>query len=334
MTHLFVSIPLASLLASSVWARWTPHPFAFVLCAAFSLSLPSVLVLVSWTLNQTHSGFLLRCIIRCCISVALVFGWMATIPYKIIWIPRRAWTWTLLLCTVLPSIYAWKQSEICRDEFDVSLAGTQIARASRALDRWIDIASPKRYQGIATEDWQRKLKREIAQIERNLIDTNSKHTNLNDHLNRAMQLLSLSRDAEAEQVLLNSKSADQQVLLLLAISARELKNFEKTVFLCRKMLAETSPMVKTGNPLIFQLLGESLVGQRKIRTAMETYELAILQCEPERGEFEMRLGTLLGETGDAASAIEHFERASSVNSRLEQEAKNRIRGLRGNSCRF
>ncbi len=332
IAHLLASIPLAYFLACRVRTPWMQHPLAFVLCAAFTLYLPYSLETVSGTLKQMESDFLLRSCVRCCISVSIVFTWFATLPYPLAWATGRSWIWMLLMCATFPSIYGWKQSEICRDEFDASLGGMRISRAFASLGRWAEIAGPKKHQGIALEEWRRKLKQEIGQAERQLAFASPNKANVSDHLQRAMLLLSLSRDAEAEQVLLDSKSSDPQALLLLAISAREQTNFTRQEQLCRTMLEETSMAKGSGNSLAYQLLGESLVGQRKIRSAIEVYEAAIQQCESERGDFEMRLGTLLGEAGDASRAAEHFEQAARLDPRLSEQAKKRISGLRSNSC--
>ncbi len=239
----------------------------------------------------------------------------------------------MLLCFVFPSIYAWKQSEISREEFDSNLAGMRISKAFNTLEQFREIAGPEDRQGVAFDDWLRKLKQEIAQAEKRVAIPISKNSGVDGHVQRAMQLLSLSRDTEAEQVLLEAGSRDPQVLLLLAICARERRDFQSVELRCGELLAEVRATQGAGNPLVFQLLGESLVGQRKIQAAIASYELAIEQCKEHRGEFEMRLGTLLGEAGNASLAIEYFERAASVEPKLSQEAKKRIRGLQANSCR-
>ena len=334
MAHVFASIPLAYFVACRIRTRWMQHPLALVLCAAITLALPYSLEIVSWTLKQTESGFLIRSCIRCCISVFVVFMWCATLPYSISWFPGRSWIWTLLVCALFPFIYGMKQSEICRDEFDASLGGMRVSRAFNSLECWTEIAGPKKHQGIAREDWRRKLRQEIGQTERKIASPSPNKSNVSDYLQRAMLLLSLSRDAEAEQVLLDSKSSDPQVLLLLAISAREQKNFASLERLCRTMLSESSTAKGSGNSLVYQLLGESLVSQRKIRSAIEIYEAAIQQCESDRGDFEMRLGTLLGEAGDANRAVDHFEQAARADPRLSEQAQKRISSLRSNSCRL
>ena len=332
MAHFFTSMPLAYLLACRVRTGWMQHPLAFVLCAAFALHLPYSLATISWALKQMESDFLLRSIVRCCISVLIAFTWFATCPYPLTWAIERSRVWTLLVCVTFPSIYGWKQSEICRDQFDASLGGMRISRAFHSLERWTEIAGPRKHQGIVLDDWRRKLNQEIGHAERQLAIASRNQANENNHLHRAMLLLSLSRDAEAEQVLLDSKSSDPQALLLLAISAREQKNFMRQEMLCRTMLEETVRAKGSSNSLAYQLLGESLVAQRKIRSAIEIYEMAIQQCESERGDFEMRLAMLLGEAGDASSAVEHFEQAARLDPRLSEQAKKRISGLRSNSC--
>lgn len=147
-----------------------------------------------------------------------------------------------------------------------------------------------------------------------------------------MQLLSLSRNMEAEQLLLEAGPTEPQVLLLLAITAREQKDYRKQEMQCRQLLEQSS--AEENKSLAYQLLGESLIGQRKILAAIETYELAIRRGGPDLAEFEMRLGSLLGEAGDVSGAIEHFEQAARIDVNLLQQASKRIRGLRSNSCKF
>lgn len=334
MTHILASVPIVLLLADRFRNRWPLHHYGFLLVGGFTLLLPYALESVSWTLKQSEVGFLLRSFLRCGVSIGILFAWIATSPIPIAWSPKRAWSWMLLLCFAFPTIYAWKQAENCREEFDACLSGMRVSRSYYALERLVEIAGAEKYKGIAIEDWQRKLKQEIVQTERKLAIATPGVPDLNDYLQRAMLLLSISRDAEAVQMLLDSRSTDPQVVLLLAISAREQKDFSKVELWCRELLADTQTTNGDSNSLAFQLLGESLVAQRKIRSAIASYELAIQRSESEqvRGEFEMRLGTLRGEAGDSLSAVAHFERAARFVPEFSQEAKKRIRGLRSNSC--
>lgn len=96
--------------------------------------------------------------------------------------------------------------------------------------------------------------------------------------------------------------SDHQVSLLLAVGARELHDWEQVESRCRDLLVDQLATNRKGDPLVFQLLGESQVGQRKINEAIASYGLAIQQCEPFRGEFEIRLGTLFGEAGNHPQA--------------------------------
>lgn len=329
MVHMFASLPIALLLACRVRERWQVHRYAFILAAVFTLLLPNLLESVSWTLKQMESGFLIRNVIRCTFAIAIVFAWFATFPVPIAWNSMRAWTWTALLWFLLPSIYAWKQSEICRDEFDSNLAGMRIARAYHSLERLVETAGANRHQGIDVDDWRRTLMKDITKTERVLASATTDRS-LNGVLQRAMQLMSLSRNAEAEQALLDAKSSDPQILLLLAISAREQQDYKKVELLCRQLRTDQ----REDTVMAFQLLCESLVGQRKIQEAIAAYELAIQKHPKHAGEFEMRLGTLLGEAGDVSAAIEHFNRAASIDPMLSQDAKKRVRGLQNRSCRF
>ncbi len=329
--HLFFSLPIACLFACRFRDRWSVHRFSFILATVLTFALPYLLDSVSWFLRQMEAAFMLRSFIRCAISITIVFGWLVTIPRSISWNSKHAWSWTLLLSVILPSIYAWKHSENCRDEFNSSLAGMRIARAYHSLERLVETDGAKQLQGIDIEDWRRKLKREIVQSEQILVSAKNDKS-LNGCLQRGMQSLSLSRYDDAERALLEARSTDPQVLLLLAITAREKKDHKKVESICRELLKVQSAENAEGKQMVFQLLGESLVGQRKIHTAITSYEQAIQQCHNYRGEFEMRLGTLLGEAGDVSGAIEHFEKATRVEPRLSIESKKRIRELQSNSC--
>ena len=332
ITYGITSIPFAYLLAGLFRLQWQPHRFAFILSVVFTLLLLYALEPISWTLKQIESGFMVRSLIRCALSISLVLSWLVSFPHPLADTTKRAWTWTFLFCFAFPSIYAWKQTELCRDEFDSSLAGMRTSVAFNALVRYLEIAGPDSRQGVEFEDWNRKLRKEIAQAERTVAIPIPKDANVDDYLQRAMQLLSLSRNTEAEKVLLEARTRDPQVLLLLAISAREQKDNRKVESRCRQLLAEAGSNFGDCNPLAFQLLGESLIGQRKIQAAIATYELAIDQCKQHRSEFEMRLGRLLGEAGNTSSAIDHFKRAASIEPKLSVEVKKRIRGLQNNSC--
>jgi tetratricopeptide (TPR) repeat protein len=239
---------------------------------------------------------------------------------------------------VFPAVFGWKQAELCRNEFGSAIAGMRVSQASHALNRLVEISGAEMHQGISLLDWRSKLTQEIAFIRKRLTNPFPKNPSTNDYLERATQLLSLSRYAEAEQLLLDASSSAPQVLLLLAISAREQKEYQKLEMRCRALLdlsstSQTSAS-RVDDSLVFQLLGESFIGQRKIKAAIATYEMAIQRDEPDRAELEMRLGSLLAEAGDASGAAEHFEQAARIDRNLSQQANKRIRGLQSNSCKF
>ncbi|MCY2982918.1 MAG: hypothetical protein NTY15_04690 [Planctomycetota bacterium] len=343
-THLFACIPIAIILSSQCktivlnrfWHKL--HRYAILFPVFVTLAFPDVLKSLAWTLQQLDAGFPLRTVIRCSISILIVFSWFAAFPIFVNWQARRAWLWTMLLCTVFPAIFGWKQAELCRDEFGSGIAGMRVSQASHALNRLVEISGAEMHQGISLLDWRSKLTQEIAFIRKRLTNPFPKNPSTNDYLERATQLLSLSRYAEAEQLLLDASSSAPQVLLLLAISAREQKEYQKLEMRCRALLdlsstSQTSAS-RVDDSLVFQLLGESFIGQRKIKAAIATYEMAIQRDEPDRAELEMRLGSLLAEAGDASGAAEHFEQAARIDRNLTQQANKRIRGLQSNSCKF
>ncbi len=332
ITHGLASLPIALLLAKRLPQKWTTSRYAVAVPASLTLLMPDAIAFVSLACEQLQAGFFVRSLIRCFIPVLFAFNWFATCPISMNWASRRAWAWALLLCTAFPMVFGWKQSETCREEIGSSLAGMRLLQALHAIDRFVEISGTERHQGLSLEDWRSKLKQEIVQTERKLTNPIPKNAQVNATLERAMQLLSLSRDTEAEQLLLEAGTVEPQVLLLLAITAREQKDYNKQEMRCRQLL-EQSP-TEENQSLAYQLLGESLIGQRKILAAIETYEMAIRRGKPDRAEFEMRLGSLLGEAGDVSGAIEHFEQAARIDVNLLQQASKRIRGLKSNSCKF
>ncbi len=343
-THLFACVPIAIVLSSQCktivpnrfWHK--QYRYAMLFPVIVTLAIPDVLKSVAWTLQQLDAGFLSRTVIRCSLSILIVFSWFAACPVPVGWQPRRAWFWTVLFCTVFPAVFGWKQAELCRNEFGSAIAGMRVSQASHALNRWVEISGAEMHQGISLLDWRSKLTQEIALIRRRLSNPIPMEPSVNDYMERATLLLSLSRYAEAEQFLLDAGSSAPQVLLLLAISAREQKEYLKLEIRCRALLDLSSTSQTSANresdSLAFQLLGESLIGQRKIKAAIATYEKAIQRGEPDRAEFEMRLGSLLAEAGDASGATEHFEKAARIDRNLSQQANKRIRGLQSNSCKF
>lgn len=332
VTHLFASIPLAYLLASKYREVLPIHRFAFILPAICTLALPLSLESISRTFGQIEAGFFLRWFVRCFIALSLSFGWIVTWPKQASWRPTRAFSWTLLLWFAIPGVYAWRQSELDRGEFDANLSGMRLSRAYTSLERLVETIGPVELKGVRVSEWRRKLKKEITDAEKSAAISIPKDASLEAYLQRAMQLLTLSRYSDAERVLLSTKSSDHQVSLLLAVVARELHDWEQVESRCRVLLVDQLANNRKGDPLVFQLLGESQVGQRKIKEAIASYESAVQQCEPFRGEFEIRLGTLLGEAGNHPQAIEHFKRAVMVDPSLASEANKRIRGLQSNSC--
>ena len=332
MTHLFASIPLACLLASKVRDKLPQYRFAFILLAICTLALPLSLESISWTFRQIETGFFLRWFVRCFVAFSLSLGWIVTSPIKCTWRPTRAWSWTLLLWLAIPGVYAWRQSELDREEFDANLSGMRLSRAYDSEERLVETIGPIEIKGVRSDEWRRKLKKEIAYAEKSVALPIPKDASLEANLQRAMQLLTLSRYSEAERVLVDSRSSDYQVTLLRAVAARELHDWEQVELRCRELLSDQLTNKREGDPLVFQLLGESQVGQRKIKEAIKSYEFAVQQCQKSRGEFEIRLGTLLGEAGNYLQAIEHFQLAMTVEPSLAPEANKRIRGLQSNSC--
>lgn len=328
------SLPFACLLASRCLKQLYVFPFAVIVPVICTVFLCTAMESIAWLMNQLEAGFLARCFLRSVLMGLVLSGWLATWPFPFAWKPRDAWTWTILLWLILPGIYAYKQSMQSRKDFEVSLSSMRLVRASSSLNRFVETAGTTEIRGNAVTDWRHKLNREIANAEQLVASPLPRNASLDAYVQRAMRLLSLSRYEEADQLLLNANVYDSQVLLLRAIAARELYAFDKTELLCKEILAANSSNTEWRNPLVDQLLGESLVGQRKIREAIACFEAAIEKHPESRGDFEMRLGTLFREAGDPLQAINHFKKALKADPSLEQDVSRLIRGLKSNSCRL
>jgi tetratricopeptide (TPR) repeat protein len=332
--HLIASCPFAWLLASKYRKRVPNFPLSFVLAAAASIAICNSLESIAWMANQLGVGFLTRCFLRCILTGLLLFGWFATWPLSLPWRSKNALAWTVLFWLVLPNVYASRQTKQLQDEYQMARSSMRLVRASNALNMLDELAGPKELSGVSVEELKSKIRSQIRQAQQAVAKSLPRDYGLDIALQRAMQLLSLSRNTEAEELLRNLNRNDSPVLVLRAIAARESNEFEKLEGFCQELITEGASSNAPQNPLAFQMLGEALVGQRKIREAIAFYERAIELFPTSRGDWEMRLGTLLREAGDPEKAIEHFSRAMQAEPSIRPEALRLIRGSKSNSCRL
>jgi predicted negative regulator of RcsB-dependent stress response len=336
--HLVAALPFGWLAASSI-RRVVPQRLAVVTIAialtAFSILIGSSL---SHLLKQWEAGYALRWLVRTGIASSIVVWWLACLPIRHeTRLPSHyQWAWTILIGLAIPWIYGLKQSEVHRENFLTWMGSMRLEKASRAIACLEEIDGRSQINGTSPSDWRRKVSRQVREAQMRVHTSISRNASLNEQLERVMLLLSLDRLDEAVPILEKLPSSDPSVSLLLAVSAREKKDWTGAEAICRAVLSNRRENEKSQriDPIIFQVLGEALVYNKKIQEAIDCYKNAIMESPENRADFEMRLGSLLAESGNMESAKEHYRRAVQANPLLESDFNRRIRGIQNTSCRI
>lgn len=332
IVHLFAAFPISFLLLSKSKRFIERFRFSLVVLVVSTLSLLCSMPILAGVLNSLDANYAARWIIRSCLAIC--FSSTLLLPPAMLfrWEVGRNWKWTLAVWTALPCVYGLKQSEQTLADFTATCSSMRLVKTSQLLDRLIEISGHTMVQGKTTVQWQRSLRRQIKETESTVAKPISVNATLPDSLQEAMLLLSLSRATEALSLLDGLKSSETEVQLLAAIAARELEDWARVELSCRNIIATQSRT--TSDPTPYQMLGESLIHRRKIGEALECFHVAINACPHAIGEFELRIGSLLSESGDHAGAISHFDIARKADPNLAEEGTRRIAAMRNNSCQL
>jgi tetratricopeptide (TPR) repeat protein len=334
LVHLFSAFPLSFFLLSKSKELFKRFKFGLILLVAFALSSLCLLPVLSDIINSLGANYLIRLLIRGSLAMCYSLTWLMPITVAYPWNWGKNWTWTLVIWLALPCVYGLKQSEQAQADFIMTSSSMRLVKALQSLNRLKEISGQTMVNGHSTADWMHSLRRQIKDTESIAKNLVSKSTTLADKLQQAMLLLSLSRATEALSLLEALDSSEMQVQLLGAITARELQDWTRVESLCREVIAAQSSTEGEKDPTPYQLLGESLVYRRKIGDALKCFNEAINACPNAIGDFEMRIGSLLGEAGDHAGAVVHFESARRADPKLMAEGTRRIAAMRNNSCQL
>jgi hypothetical protein len=334
LVHLFAALPISYLLVSRSADFINRFRFSTVVLLVVTLSVPVVIPFSSEVLNSLGAGYAVRWIFRSCVTICFSYAWCAPVAMTVRWDAENHWIWAVIIWLALPCVYGLKQYELASNDFVATSSSMRLVKASNALKRLIEISGHATVQGKSTIAWDRNLRRQIKETESIAARTLPEGSPLSDRLQLAMSLLSLSRTTEAVSLLDELNSTDPQVQLLGAIAAREGRDWRRVESLCGSIIVAQSTTDGENDPTAYQLLGESLIHGNRVKDALHCFQEAIEACPQASGDFEMRIGLLLGESGDHAGAIEHFKRAQKVDPKLSVEGSRRIAAMRNNSCQL
>lgn len=171
----------------------------------------------------------------------------------------------------------------------------------------------------------RDLKRQLHSIEHDLQSTLPPNASPQHYQQRVMQLLSIDRAAEANQ-LLSRLAPCAEVWLLRALCAREVLRWDLVERAARAVL-DSAP----ADRLAMELLGESLHHQRRYDEAIAVYRPLLGNNQsPVDAAIHIQMAKAFMDKGDRTMALKHLEAAKRLDDTIQVITHER--SILQNSC--
>lgn len=367
--HVLFSLPFTWLLSGYITSKARLIAVDLSLLSAIVLSLVSsvatialllALPSVSATMLDIDAGFIARTAARIGLGIGLTFPFSLALH----WIKPRTEVSSMALRILgvasisiyLMSVYDWKQFTLARQSFSSSSKSVRLADTLRSLSQLIELNSdihalsenpkdprvpaeaaqtttPKRQLSVLQKQAD-ELESEVASFIAQGLKTNDQGSRSVEQslqaANRiAQSLLSLGRLDEAKQVALLLPSNQPDAQLLLAIIAREQKDWGNLINHSQSLLAGSSD---GSNPLLYQLKGEALVGLKRDAEALAFYEQAFRDCDSEKADFALRIARLSMDRGDRSKAMEFLNFVQATEPTMAEEVRSHKRAILNSSC--
>lgn len=330
LVYVCASLPLCWMLVNRVSAWMSSRAIltsAFLGCL-IALAVPAI----SHFLDLHSAGYTQRNVMRSAISLAF------TLPLVSMFILVRASkpatmaplaTVNVLLafvCAVLlPTLYVEIQMKNLRDAWLAQEGGGRIISQLKVATCAWELHGEGMLKDRRLIAHIRDLKRQLQSIQRDLQSTLPPNASPQHYQQRVMQLLSIDRAAEANQ-LLSRLAPCAEVWLLRALCAREVQRWESVERATRAVLDSAS-----ADRLAMELLGESLHHQRRYDEAIAVYRpLLDNNQSPADAAIHVRMAKAFMDKGDRTMALQHLEAAKRLDDTIQVITHER--SILQNSC--
>ena len=231
---------------------------------------------------------------------------------------------------LLPALYVRVQIQGLRQASLEQHGKGRVAAELKTLSYFWELHGDDRVGQQRVSTSLRELKREYRKLVAEVSQPLPTTVDANAIQQRAMQLLSIDRPIEAESTLA-TLTDNQSTLLLKAITARELKRWDKVQELSLALIQESPD-----DRLPHELLGEAFHAQRKFDEAIAAYEhvLAAGGSQPAVADalIHVRIAKVYMDRGNRASALQHFNMARQLAPALQAESLTYQRSILQSSC--
>lgn len=330
LVYLCASLPLGWMLVNRVSA-WMP-PRAVLASACLGCLIALAVPAISHFLDLHSASYTQRNLMRSTISLTFMLPLVSM--FTLVRASKQETTAPLATTNVLlafacaillPTLYVDAQIKSLRDAWLAQEGGGRIISQLKVATCAWELHGEGILKDRRVIAHIRDLKRQLQSIQRDLQSTLPPNASPQHYQQRAMQLLSIDRAAEAEQ-LLSQLAPCTEVWLLRALCAREVQRWESVERAARAVLASAP-----ADRLAMELLGESLHRQRRYDEAIAVYR-PLLDNNQSAADaaIHVRMAKVFMDEGDRTMALHHLEAAKRLDDSLQVVTHER--SILQNSC--